>query len=152
VVDRMDILDRAEGASSKTELFLQLLALSKNRPRGDALASRTGAPLVRRMLAIINRRSEGIRNYNKALDRVRAEREEAETQLHERFRFIGSRADGAPSRPRVEGCFDAGVRIYADSNLMEEPNPPEDAMIVTDDSQGEVLVFVREDRTIVQVR
>jgi len=149
---RMELLDQAGEDASRVQLLVQLLALAKKRRADRELASRVQASIVRLMLRAVNARIERARNYKESVAEVRRELDEVNTRLYKGYQIATTDEDAPPVVPRATGCFDARVRVYAGRFPLDRPDAPPGAVLVTPNSHGRVVTYVRENQSIVEAQ
>jgi hypothetical protein len=148
IVGSMEILERNDDIS-RTQLLGQLLTMAKQRPSGDELASRLDSSFVRMLLRAINHRIERTRRYKSAIESVREELRQINSRLRKDWQIPVRDEEGPAVLSRVIGQFDEGVRICADCVISNPSEAAPGAMIITADSRGKLVTYVRKDEGIV---
>ena len=149
LLGHMDLLEQAGAAASKVQVLQRLVALAKERPPNDPLAVRFKAGFVRVMLRTIQTRLDRARRYKHLAEDVRAELRDVQRQLRQDYQVAFEDEDAPPVLPHVVGTFDAGVRVCAGRYMLHGLDAPPGSVVVTSDSHGRTVTFVREGHRVV---
>ena len=147
---RLDAVDAAMKAGSKTQVLMRLLELAKERPAEDALAVRAGSPFARLMLRSIRKRRQHVNRYQEMALPVRAELRQIGTQLRSKCQILTREPEEQAIAAEATGCFERGVRLCIDASLAQESNPPCGTVVIADDTGDDVATYMREGRYIVK--
>lgn len=108
---RKALIQRTQAAGTSQPVLLQLVKAARQRGPEDPVVKRMEMPFVRRMFGLLKKRNEwAVRYANEAAER-QAELAAVQKKLRESFQL--DLTEQKPD-PRVEGCFQPGVRLHGE--------------------------------------
>lgn len=119
----------------------KIMAL-KNNPPSPEVQRKLQAPLVQFMINMMQRRIQRLNELGAGIRTCKRELAAVSDELQAKYR-IGENTSAEITPASVSGRFAAGVRIYRDAYLLDEPKPPPGSVLETPDSGGNRTTYVR---------
>ncbi|MBX7255394.1 MAG: hypothetical protein K1Y02_03440 [Candidatus Hydrogenedentes bacterium] len=140
---------------SNVHLLRRLLATVRERGMGsdEAIAKKLQSVPMRMALRTVNNSLSRASTHETNVAALQRDLADVAQLLRKDFQIIISEGiDRSQGAPRVSGCFDARVRIYADPFLLNEPQPPAGSCVLTPESGESPRTYCRQDGFIVEMK
>ncbi|MFA6244459.1 MAG: hypothetical protein WC655_26185, partial [Candidatus Hydrogenedentales bacterium] len=148
--------DESEASSrSKVLLLRRILAAVRERGLGtdENVARKLQSVPMRMALRTVNNSLARMANHESNVAALQHELAEVARLLRKDFQIIiGEGIDHGQGPPRVSGLFDAGVKIFADPFLVNDPQPPVGSHVRTPEDRGMPRTYCRQDGYIVEIK
>ncbi|MCC6699598.1 MAG: hypothetical protein IT365_28490 [Candidatus Hydrogenedentes bacterium] len=134
-------------------LLKQLLAAVRSRSTSpdDAYARRLQSSFMQLSLRTVGSRMDRLNQLLASLEDLRAQMRTLAETLRKDFQIAVPLDEGAAAAPKVTGRFETGIKIFADSYLLDDPNPPKGAMLETVNSGDATRSYIRAAGKVVPV-
>lgn len=143
-----ELLQLEDAKVSNVQILKRLMARARSRPYDDPLHKRVNTNFVSVILRSIETRIERMREYVKTMEKLE-EDIKVQNEILYKDHNISPPADEqeSPIAPKVVAQFGSGVAISTERYLLGKSGAPTGASIVTMDSRGESVTYMRnEDR------
>lgn len=119
----------------------KIMALKNNPPSAD-VQRKLQAPFVQIMINMMQRRIQRLNELGASISTCKRELADVSDELQAKYR-LGENTSAETTPATVTGRFTAGVRIYRDAYLLEDPKPSYGSVLETPDSGGKNITYAR---------
>ena len=139
-VGRVALLDKINAEFTASKALQQVLAAAKDQAASSALGVRLRQPFARLMIHNMENRSNRLKTLAVELHRAGRDYQETVQKLltEHQIQLPAALRPDEPAGGTVHGCFDAGVRIYADMRAFEARTSGGAGVLVTQDEERPV--------------
>jgi len=114
----------------------------KNNPPSADVQRKMQAPLVLLMINMMQRRIQRLNELGASIRTCKLELADVSDELQAKYR-LGESTNVETTPATVSGRFAAGVRVYWDAYLLEDPKPSQGSVLETPDSGGKNVTYAR---------
>ena len=158
-VELHEVFSGRTGARSEADvlptvnLLKQLLAAVRSRSSSpdDAYARRLQSTFIQMSLRTVGSRMDRLKQLFESLDELRGQIRALADTLRKDYQIAVPVDDDNAIPPRVAGRFETGVKVYADSYLLNDPSPPKGSMLETVTSGDAARAYIRAAGKVVAV-
>lgn len=127
---------------NKVQVFTRLLASVRQKPETSPIVQRSRGNFIRLIARAIQNRHKRQEHYQKLLAELQEEFDTCSKQLEAEHNIRLPDFD-AQRLAEVIGRFEAGVRLCMDRYVLEMADVPLNAVLMTNDSRGEIVTYQR---------